>query len=216
MVLEFLIAFLVRRDPAPGHILNTNISSRHGYCAWREQYKPTFILEDLCKKWHTDPPEYGPTWVRIGFKEFASRNFSPCGDLNYDREILALTALRRWNEMPVVGFTLVPEHVETRSLFDPSKPGIEQAAHMRHLSPINIKRHPIKDRHLDEVDLSQNNASVKTLGLSFNITTDNVKISSLKNELHNSVTERQVLSCICKFYDPLGFEGPVLVASLKL
>ncbi|XP_074035126.1 ferlin family C2 domain-containing myoferlin misfire isoform X2 [Leptinotarsa decemlineata] len=97
-----------------------------GYCTWREYNKPTTILSDLCRKWNTDPPKYSSTGVRIGFKEFTSENFSLSNDPEYDKEVLALIALRRWREMPIVGFTLVPEHVETRSLYKSSKPGIEQ------------------------------------------------------------------------------------------
>lgn len=47
---------------------------------------------------------------------------------NIDRQVLALCVLRRWSEIPVIGCNLVPEHVETRSLYNPSKPGIEQVS----------------------------------------------------------------------------------------
>lgn len=42
-------------------------------------------------------------------------------------EHLALTVLNHWEEIPRVGCKLVPEHVETRPLLNPDKPGIEQA-----------------------------------------------------------------------------------------
>lgn len=41
-------------------------------------------------------------------------------------EHLALTVLNHWEEMPRVGCKLIPEHVETRPLLHPDKPGIEQ------------------------------------------------------------------------------------------
>lgn len=42
-------------------------------------------------------------------------------------EHLALAVLNHWEEIPRVGCKLVPEHVETRPLLNPDKPGIEQA-----------------------------------------------------------------------------------------
>ena len=40
-------------------------------------------------------------------------------------EQLALSVLHHWEEQPG-GACLVPEHVETRALYNPDKPGIEQ------------------------------------------------------------------------------------------
>jgi len=41
-------------------------------------------------------------------------------------EQLALAVLQHWDDVPKVGCKLVPEHVETRPLYNPDKPGIEQ------------------------------------------------------------------------------------------
>lgn len=41
-------------------------------------------------------------------------------------EHLALAVLNRWEDMPRIGCKLVPEHVETRPLLNPDKPGMEQ------------------------------------------------------------------------------------------
>lgn len=46
-------------------------------------------------------------------------------------EHVALCALRHWEDIPRVGCRLVPEHVETRPLLNPDKPGIEQVMPLR-------------------------------------------------------------------------------------
>lgn len=49
---------------------------------------------------------------------------------------MALSALRHWEDIPRVGCRLVPEHVETRPLLNPDKPGIEQVMRTRPRSEV--------------------------------------------------------------------------------
>jgi len=47
-------------------------------------------------------------------------------DASHMEENLALEVLKHWSEVKPAGCALVPEHVETRSLYSPEKPGVEQ------------------------------------------------------------------------------------------
>ncbi|ERL89507.1 hypothetical protein D910_06873 [Dendroctonus ponderosae] len=99
----------------------------HGYNAWRDAMKPTQILGRLCKDSRLDPPVYGDGQVKVANQIFSVFNeqFEFHKFKEYE-EHMALAVLNRWNEVPKVGCHLIPEHVETRALYNPEKPGIEQ------------------------------------------------------------------------------------------
>uniref|UniRef100_A0A673YZT8 Otoferlin n=1 Tax=Salmo trutta TaxID=8032 RepID=A0A673YZT8_SALTR len=97
-----------------------NNYSVHGYNMWRDPMKPSQILAKLCKEGKLDGPHYGPG----GRVKVANRIFMDLVFTVYEH--LALTVLKHWEEIPRVGCKLIPEHVETRPLLHPEKPGIEQ------------------------------------------------------------------------------------------
>ncbi|XP_078506103.1 otoferlin [Lissotriton helveticus] len=103
--------------------------SIHGYNMWRDPVKPTQILSKLCKEGKLDGPHFGPggrvkvtNRVFTGPTEIEDEN----GQKKQTDEHLALTVLHHWEEIPRAGCKLIPEHVETRPLLNPDKPGIEQ------------------------------------------------------------------------------------------
>ncbi|KAG5866594.1 hypothetical protein JTB14_013113 [Gonioctena quinquepunctata] len=98
-----------------------------GYNAWRDAMKPTQILAKLCKDAKVDSPIYADGLVKVGKQLFSVQ----CDDVDFQKskeadEHMALAVLHRWHEFPKIGCALVPEHVETRPLYNPDKPGIEQ------------------------------------------------------------------------------------------
>ncbi|XP_061418483.1 otoferlin isoform X4 [Lethenteron reissneri] len=102
--------------------------SIHGYNMWRDPLKPSQILARLCKEVKVDPPQYSPE----GRVKVANRTFTAATEVEDENgqkkptdEHMALTVLHHWEEIPGA-CKLIPEHIETRPLLHPEKPGIEQ------------------------------------------------------------------------------------------
>lgn len=55
-----------------------------------------------------------------------------------DRQSLALYVLNHWREMPIIGYHLVPEHVETRILYNPDMPNIHQVYIIEYENTLNL------------------------------------------------------------------------------
>ncbi|KAM6242733.1 fer-1-like protein 4 isoform 3-T3 [Spheniscus humboldti] len=117
------------------------VFGENGYNMWRDAFKPTQILDSLCKKNSLPAAEYRREEVKMdnkifkvppeAFPEEASvRNKGRVADENWsvDDEHKALYVLQHWEEMPGYGYKLVPEHVEIRSLYNPENPGLVQGS----------------------------------------------------------------------------------------
>ncbi|XP_053322427.1 fer-1-like protein 6 [Spea bombifrons] len=98
-----------------------------GYNTWRDSTKPTEILTKLCKDNKLSGPFFRPGQIQVGSKIFTGQTIFDQDDEKVESyEHLALKVLRSWSDIPGVGCTLVPEHIETRALYHRDKPGIEQ------------------------------------------------------------------------------------------
>ncbi|XP_066910478.1 otoferlin-like [Clytia hemisphaerica] len=107
-----------------------------GFNKWRDPIKPTAILRRLCK----DHGLIGPTFKtqddsktcliateQERYKFHAEKYIvDESGNQKESEEPAALTALHYFHKIDTKGYALVPEHVETRKLFAPSAPGLEQ------------------------------------------------------------------------------------------
>uniref|UniRef100_A0A8B9DM70 Fer-1 like family member 6 n=1 Tax=Anser cygnoides TaxID=8845 RepID=A0A8B9DM70_ANSCY len=98
-----------------------------GYNAWRDATKPSEILTKLCKDYRINGPFMRPGEIQVGTKVFKGQTvFIEDENGNASYEHLSLKVLRAWEEIPGVGYKLVPEHIETRPLYHKDKPGMEQ------------------------------------------------------------------------------------------
>ena len=107
--------------------------------------KPSQTLSKLCRDYKIKPPQYSPGKVRVAGKVFSgpSELEDENGHLKLTDEHVALIALHHWTDIVSSASSssslcnqllnetdgnckLMSEHVETRSLFHPDSPGIEQ------------------------------------------------------------------------------------------
>ncbi|KAM8858333.1 fer-1-like protein 6 [Synchiropus picturatus] len=101
--------------------------SLEGYNAWRDCLKPSELLAKLCKDNNLDPPDFSPGRITVADKVFTGKTLFMNEDQPVESyEQLSLKILHRWSEIPVVGCKLVPEHIETRTLFNKTRPGMDQ------------------------------------------------------------------------------------------
>ncbi|XP_072543801.1 dysferlin isoform X3 [Salminus brasiliensis] len=115
--------------------LENRFLSRYGACCglpqsycisgvnqWRDQLKPTQLLQRMCQRRNYKLPIYKQDRVYFRGHEYTAADLDeaklPSPHLGPLEERLALLVLRRQG--------LVPEHVETRPLYSPLQPEIEQ------------------------------------------------------------------------------------------
>ena len=101
-----------------------------GYNEWRDPMKPSQILTRLCKEGRVDGPHFSRNQVTVGDRVFSLEEDGGVADsptaARTQEEQLSLGVLHHWGDLERVGCHLLPEHVETRALYNPDKPGIEQ------------------------------------------------------------------------------------------
>ncbi|XP_069010516.1 fer-1-like protein 6 isoform X2 [Embiotoca jacksoni] len=101
--------------------------SLEGYNAWRDCLKPSELLSKMCRENGVDGPHFNPGRIVVAGKVFAGKTLFMHEDEPVESyEHLSLKILHRWAEIPAVGCKLVPEHIETRTLFNKARPGMDQ------------------------------------------------------------------------------------------
>ncbi|KAM6946073.1 fer-1-like protein 6 [Aplochiton taeniatus] len=98
-----------------------------GYNAWRDSLKPSELLTKLCKDQRLDGPHFQPGCITVGDRVFHGKTLFMDEDEPLESyEHLSLRILHRWTEIAGPECRLVPEHIETRTLYHKSRPGMDQ------------------------------------------------------------------------------------------
>ncbi|XP_029967575.1 fer-1-like protein 6 isoform X2 [Salarias fasciatus] len=98
-----------------------------GYNAWRDCLKPSELLSKMCRENGLEGPTFRPGRITVADKVFTGKTLFMDEDQPVESyEHLSLKILHRWAEIPGVGCKLVPEHIETRTLFNKARPGLDQ------------------------------------------------------------------------------------------
>ncbi|XP_047192999.1 fer-1-like protein 6 isoform X1 [Scophthalmus maximus] len=101
--------------------------SLDGYNTWRDCLPPSELLSKLCRENGVDGPHFRPGRITVADKVFTGKTLFMNEDQPEESyEHLSLKILHRWAEIPAVGCKLVPEHIETRTLFNKARPGMDQ------------------------------------------------------------------------------------------
>ncbi|XP_033842448.1 fer-1-like protein 6 [Periophthalmus magnuspinnatus] len=99
--------------------------SEQGYNAWRDCLKPSEILSKLCRENGLSGPSFAPGRITIGEKVFTGATvFMHDEEPKESYEDLSLKVLHQWSD--IMGYSLVPEHIESRTLYNKSRPGMDQ------------------------------------------------------------------------------------------
>ncbi|XP_060809799.1 fer-1-like protein 6 [Amyelois transitella] len=119
-----------------------------GPAKWRDRRKPSAILEEICCLNHLPPPSYPDVaTVVVNGVEYRNHNNTNSEDSIWSldkKENICLSILHQWHTLPLCGYHLVPEHVETRTLYRPDKPGLSQGKLLMWIDifPLNSKGIP--------------------------------------------------------------------------
>uniref|UniRef100_UPI00398EED9F fer-1-like protein 6 n=1 Tax=Pristiophorus japonicus TaxID=55135 RepID=UPI00398EED9F len=98
-----------------------------GYNAWRDAMKPTEILTRLCKDNGFRGPYFRTGLIEVEGRVFTGKTtFMEEDEMVTSHEHLALRVLHQWSVIAGTGYKLVPEHIESRSLYHSDKLGLEQ------------------------------------------------------------------------------------------
>lgn len=96
-----------------------------GYNAWRDCLKPSEILTKMCKEKGLDGPHFQPGRITVADKVYTGTTLFMLDDQPEESyEHLSLKVLHHWSD--IVGYNLVPEHIETRTLYHKDRRGMDQ------------------------------------------------------------------------------------------